>query len=79
MQIMIRQQRIHLLKVRTHRLLREQKQQIMQMAVQLTDRALMAGIQKKSRKLVQPQIQAQQRMLQQIHRMTVRRIDGCRL
>ena len=60
-------------------LLREQKQQIMQMAVRLTDRALMAGIQQKSRKLVQPQIQAQQRMLQQIHRMTVRRIDGCRL
>lgn len=61
----------------THRLLREQKQQIMQMAVRLTDRARMAGIQQKSRKLVQPQIQAQQRMLQQIHRMTVRRIDGC--
>ena len=34
-------------------------------------------VQQKSRKLVQPQIQAQQRMLQQIHRMTVQRIDGC--
>ena len=34
MQIMIRQQRIHLLKVRTHRLLREQKQQIMSLIKQ---------------------------------------------